>query len=60
LLYIAYISIFKGATFKSSGSYDQRLKNIGRPLPAYPNGWYIVLHSKDLQNGKAESVEIAG
>jgi hypothetical protein len=60
LLYIAYLFVFKGAIFKSVGNYDQRVKNIGRPLPPYPNGWYIVLHSKDLQKGKVESVDIAG
>jgi hypothetical protein len=53
VFYIGYLAAFKGAVFKSIGNYDQRKKNIGRPLPAYPNGWYIVLHSKKLEKGKS-------
>ena len=46
--------------FKTVGNYDIKLKNIGRPLPAYPNGWYVVLRSSALENGKSEAVDIAG
>lgn len=60
LLYIVYYLIFKGITFRIKGNYNQKLKNIGRPLPAYPNGWYVALHSKDLLKGKSVAVDIAG
>lgn len=46
--------------FKSSGYYDPKLKNIGRPLPAYPNGWYVAVKSNKLEKGKSEAVDIAG
>jgi hypothetical protein len=59
-LYILYRSIFKGKVFKVSGNYDQKLKNIGRPLPAYANGWYVAMRSNNLENGKSEAVDIAG
>ena len=52
--------IFNGIVFRVKGNYDQKLKNIGRPLPAYPNGWYVAIHSKDLCKGKVENVDIAG
>lgn len=60
VLYLIYRSIFKGMIFKSSGYYDPKLKNIGRPLPAYPNGWYVAVKSNKLEKGKSEAVDIAG
>lgn len=48
ILYLAYYAYFNGITFKIVGNYNPKDKNIGRPLPAYPNGWYIAIHSKDL------------
>jgi len=26
-------------------------KKIGRPLPPYPNGWYVGSHSRQLKKG---------
>jgi len=60
IAYLTYCAYFKGITFKISGKYNPKDKNIGRPLPAYPNGWYIATHSKDLEKGKSQAVDIAG
>lgn len=46
LAYLLYKAYFKGITFKCVGPYDAKMKNIGRPLPAYPNGWYVAIRSK--------------
>jgi hypothetical protein len=47
-LYLVYRAIFKGKVFRIYGNYDTKLKNIGKPLPPYANGWYVALRSKDL------------
>lgn len=60
IVYLIYRAIFKGMTFRAKGNYDTKLKNIGRPLPAYPNGWYVALRSDKLEKGRSEAVDIAG
>jgi hypothetical protein len=42
LLYICYYAKFAKAHFLIKGKYDAKKKNIGRPPPPYPNGWYNV------------------
>lgn len=60
LLYFLYRLYFKHITFRCVGSYDQKLKNIGRPLPSYPNGWYVAVRSELLEKGSSQAVDIAG
>ena len=60
LVYIAYAFYFNGKEFKASFDYDQNLKYKGKPLPSFPNGWYVALHSKDLRKGDAIAVDLAG
>lgn len=60
IVYLIYRAIFKGMIFTITGDYEQKGKNIGRPLPAFPNGWYVALRAKELENGKSEAVDIAG
>jgi hypothetical protein len=33
------------------GDYNTKLKNIGKTLPPFPNGWYIACKSKDIAPG---------
>lgn len=42
LLYVCYYAKFANAHFLIKGKYDSKKKNIGRPPPPYPNGWYNV------------------
>lgn len=58
--YLFYRYYFKGITFKCEGNYDLKGKNIGNPLPAYPNGWYVAIRSERLQKGKSEAIDVAG
>lgn len=60
VLYLIYRSIFKGIVFKTTGVYDVKQKKIGRPLPPYPNGWYVASRSKDLHKGTSLPLDIAG
>lgn len=46
ILYGLYLYIFKYHEVIMHGDYDTKLKNIGRTIPPYPNGWYIVCKSK--------------
>lgn len=46
LLYTLYLYYFKYHEVIMQGDYDTKLKNIGRTIPPYPNGWYIVCKSK--------------
>lgn len=51
LAYMIYRYTFRGIIFRTVGNYEQKLKNIGRPLPPFPNGWYIVARSSELKKG---------
>lgn len=51
LLYIVYYCNFRKPEFVIKPEYDQKKKKIGKPLPPYPNGWYVALHSEELKKG---------
>jgi hypothetical protein len=38
------------------GEYDTSRKNMGRPLPPHPNGWYVMCRSDELKNGDVKSI----
>jgi cholesterol 7-dehydrogenase len=42
------------------GDYETSKKNIGKVLPPYPNGWYIICKGKDLKNGQSREVKLSG
>ena len=60
VLYVCYRFIFNGTIYRIKGVYDQKLRNIGKPLPSFPNGWYVALRSNELPKGKVEAVDVAG
>lgn len=60
VLYILYYSRFREAEFVIKPKYDHKKKKLGKPLPPYPNGWYVAVHSRDLQVGESKAVDIAG
>jgi hypothetical protein len=60
VLYILYYSKFREAEFVINPRYDQKKKKMGKPLPPYPNGWYVAVHSRDLKAGESKAVDIAG
>ena len=43
-----------------NGFYDIKLKKIGKTLPPFPNGWYIVCKSKDLAPGESLAIDQSG
>ena len=46
ILYIIYLRIFKYYPCIYKLNYNVKLKNIGRTIPPFPNGWYIACKSK--------------
>jgi hypothetical protein len=60
LVYLLYRVYFKGIIFSTRGDYDAKRKNIGNPLPPYPNGWYVACRTSDLLKGNSLPVDIAG
>ena len=60
ILYLMYRSYFYKMELKADYKYDQKLKYKGKPLPSFPNGWYVALHSFELKKGDAVAIDLAG
>lgn len=59
LIYLLYRWFFNGIVYRTKGPKHER-KNMGRPLPPYPNGWFVVAHSESLKNGQSKNVDVNG
>lgn len=42
------------------GDYDTKLKNIGKTIPPFPNGWYIACKSSQLPVGDSKAIDMSG
>lgn len=51
LFYGVYLYYFKYHEVIVKGNYNAKLKNIGKTIPPYPNGWFIVCKSQDIAPG---------
>jgi hypothetical protein len=51
LFYGVYLYHFKYHQVIVKGDYNTKLKNIGKILPPFPNGWFIVCKSQDIAPG---------
>jgi cholesterol 7-dehydrogenase len=60
ILYTLYYWRFKNPHFLIKNENETRKKNIGRPPPPYPNGWYNITEAHSLKVGHVRSVDIAG
>ena len=47
--YLLYYLRYSSPHFLITGDYDIKKKNLRKPPPPYPNGWYKLLNSSDLQ-----------
>jgi hypothetical protein len=45
ITYLIYFKNFAYYKVEMKGQYDIKKKNIGNPLPPYPNGWYVACKS---------------
>ena len=39
---------------------SRRLKKVGRAPPPFPNGWFVLLESRDLSPGQVKQVDALG
>ena len=60
IIYVLYLAIFKYFKVIMSGNYDTKLKKIGRTIPPFPNGWYIVCKSSELLPGESMAIDQSG
>ena len=60
LFYIVYLLIFKYHKIEMGGNYNSKLKNIGKTIPPFPNGWYIACKSKQLKVGESMAIDQSG
>lgn len=60
ILYAIYLWFFKYHEVIMKGDYNTKVKDIGKTLPPYPNGWYIACKSSDLPVGESKAIDMAG
>lgn len=61
VIYLLYRNYCYKRSFKAEYTYEQELKNKGKTLPPFPNGWYVALHSHELiAGGDAIAIDLAG
>jgi cholesterol 7-dehydrogenase len=60
VLYLVYLYYFKYHEVIMKGDYEIKLKNIGRTLPPFPNGWYIACKSQDIAVGESKAIDQSG
>jgi hypothetical protein len=51
LTYLAYYLKFSRPHFLIKGEYPQGKKNLRKPPPPYPNGWYNVAKGAEIRAG---------
>jgi cholesterol 7-dehydrogenase len=60
VLYLIYYHKLKFFVFIQKQTLSQGRKRISKTLPAYPNGWFVVLRSEELQIGQTKYIDTHG
>lgn len=60
IAYGVYLYFFKYHAVIMAGDYDTKLKNIGKTIPPFPNGWYIVCKSREIAPGTSRAIDQSG
>ena len=60
LLYLAYYLRYRQPHFLFKSTYDPQRKNMKKPPPPFPNGWYNVARSPDVKKEEAKPADING
>ena len=60
LLYVIYFKICRFYIWRQSKFTTTGKKNIGRTIPAFPNGWYCLMSSVELKPGQTEYIDRNG
>jgi cholesterol 7-dehydrogenase len=59
-VYLVYYYVFSYFITRMDGDYDISKKHLGKSLPPFPNGWYIICKSNELPPGAVKSIDISG
>mmetsp|Transcript_16268 Transcript_16268/g.16197 ORF Transcript_16268/g.16197 Transcript_16268/m.16197 type:complete len:265 (+) Transcript_16268:1-795(+) len=60
LLYILYYRKYRYYKFEQKLPFTKGRRLMGKTLPAFPNGWFIVARSSELKKGQTKSVDYHG
>lgn len=60
ILYLAYYYRLRAPHFLFTGKYDISKKNMRKPPPPYPNGWYNVAKAHEIKPGQVKPVDVNG
>lgn len=60
LLYVIYYRFFRYYKFIQAEHYTKGKHNIGRTIPSYPNGWFRILASSELDVGGVKYINLHG
>ena len=60
VLYFLYYRYFASYYFRQPSSFTQGRRMMGKALPAFPNGWFMVARSKELPKGGVKYVSHNG
>lgn len=60
ILYLIYYKKYGFYYFIQKKPYTQGRHRLGKTLPAYPNGWFVILKSEELKLGETKYVDAHG
>jgi cholesterol 7-dehydrogenase len=60
LAYLIYYKKYGFYVFIQKNNYTQGKHRMGKTLPAYPNGWFVIMESSELKKGETKYVDAHG
>lgn len=60
LAYLIYLKFYKFYIFEQARDFKTGRRYIGKTLPAYTNGWFMVIRSEELKPGQTKYVDQNG
>jgi cholesterol 7-dehydrogenase len=60
ILYVLYYKKYGFYIFKQKEQYTQKKHRIGKTLPPYPNGWFVLMFSRDIKIGESKYIDTHG
>ena len=57
---VGYRHLGSGKLRAAAINRSRRLKKVGRAPPCFPNGWFVLLESRDLSRGEVRQVDALG
>lgn len=60
VIYLLYYKKFSFYIWRQSKTTTKGKRNIGKTIPAFPNGWFIIMSSSELKPGQTEYIDKFG